>query len=67
MCENVRRRCNVRLIADENKFVKAVTKANYKRSQIINNDLAMVECAKAKILMCKPIAIGCNILEYPNS
>ena len=24
----------------------------------------MVECAKTKILMCKPIAIGCTILEY---
>jgi len=24
----------------------------------------MVECAKMKILMCKPIAIGCTILEY---
>ena len=24
----------------------------------------MVECTKTKILMCKPIAIGCTILEY---
>jgi len=66
-CENVCWRGNVHLIADEKKFVRAVVKANYKRSQIINDDLAMVKCAKTKILMCKPIAIGCNILEYPNS
>jgi len=63
-CENVRRRCNVRLIANEKKFVRAVAKANYKRSQIINDDIAMVECAKTKILMWKPIVIGCTILEY---
>ena len=63
-CENVRRRCNIRLISDEKRFVRAVSKANYKRSQIINEDLAMVECTKTKILMCKPIAIGCTTLEY---
>jgi len=63
-CKNVRRRCNVRLITDKKKFVRAVSKANYKRLQIINDDLAMVECAKTKIPMCKPIAIGCTILEY---
>jgi len=63
-CENVRWRCNVHLIADERKFVRAVAKANYKRLQIINDDLAMVECNKTKIQMCKPIAIGCTILEY---
>ena len=63
-CENVRRRCNIRLIADEKKFIRAVGKANYKRSQIINDDLVMVEAAKNRILMCKPIAIGCCILEF---
>ena len=63
-CENVHRRCNVRLISDKKNFISADSKDNYKRSQIINDDLAMVECAKTKILMCKPIAIGCNILEY---
>jgi len=41
-CENVHRRCNVRLIADEKKFVRAIAKANYKHSQIINDDLAIV-------------------------
>ena len=63
-CENVPRRCNIRLIADENKFIRAVGKANYKHSQIINDDLVMVEAAKTRILMCKPIAIGCCILEF---
>jgi len=40
-------------------------RANFaKRSQIINDDLVMVEATKTRILMCKPIAIGCCILEF---
>jgi len=61
--ENVRNRVNVRLISDPRKFVKAVGKASYKRSQIINTDLALVENVKGKILLSKPIAVGCTILE----
>ena len=34
------------------------------RDRIINDDLVMVEAAKNRILMCKPIAIGCCILEF---
>ena len=60
--ENVRNRVNVRLISDPRKFVKAVGKASYKRSQIINTDLALVENVKGKILLSKPIAFGCTIL-----
>jgi len=61
--ENVRKRANVRLICDPNKLVKAVAKASYKRSQIINADLALVENMRSKIHLTKPIAIGCTILE----
>ena len=61
--ENVRKRVNVRLISDPDKFVRAVGKASYKRSQIVNTDLALVENQRAKITLSKPIAIGCAILE----
>ena len=61
--ENVRKRTNVRLISDPDKFVRAVGKANYKRSAIINPDLVMLESARSKIVMSKPIAVGCAILE----
>jgi len=59
----VRKRANVRLICDPNKLAKAVAKASYKRSQIINADLALVENMKSKIHLIKPITIGCTILE----
>jgi len=61
--ENIRKRTNVRLISDPDKFVRAVGKANYKRSAIINPDLVMLESARTKIVMSKPIAVGCAILE----
>ena len=61
--ENVRKRSNVRLICDPVKLVRAVGKASYKRSQIINEDLALVENARTKIVLSKPIAVGCTILE----
>ena len=36
--ENVRNRVNIRLLADPNKLVRAVGKATFKRSEIINSD-----------------------------
>ena len=61
--ENVRKRANVRLISDPKKFERAVAKATYKRSMIINEDLALVENQRCKIMLTKPIAVGCAILE----
>ena len=58
--EQVRNRVNVRLIADPNKLIKAVTK---RESEIINQDLVMVRGARAKITLNKPIAVGFSILE----
>jgi len=61
--ENVHKRSNIRLIADQNRFVRAVAKVTYKHSGVINNELALMENMQAKIKMCKPIAVGCTILE----
>ena len=44
-------------------LVQAVSKDTYKPSQIVNNDLALVENHRGKIEMSKPIAIRCAILE----
>jgi len=61
--EQVRNRQNIRLIADERKLVKAVSKPSYRQAQIVNSDLVMVRSARAKILLNKPIAVGFCILE----
>jgi len=61
---NVRKRSNVRLIADPHKLARAAGKATFKRSEIINSDLVLVEMERSKIVLNKPIAIGFTILEY---
>jgi len=61
--EQVRNRVNVRLIADENKLLKAVSKVSFRRSEIVNENLVMVRAARNKIKLNKPIAVGFSILE----
>ena len=61
--EQVRNRVNIRLIADENKFIKAVAKPSFRQSVIINNDLAMVRGNRQKVKLAKPIVVGFSILE----
>jgi len=61
--EQVRSRVNVRLIADEKKVLKAVSKVSFCRSEIVNKHLVMVRAARNKIKLNKPIAVGFSILE----
>ena len=61
--EQVRNHVNVRLIADENKLLKAVSKVSFRRSEIVNENLVMVRAARNKIKLNKPIAVGFSILE----
>jgi len=64
MVENVQKRANVCLIADPAKSVCSVSKASYKRSSIMDADLAMVENVHAKAVLLKAITVGCTILEF---
>jgi len=61
--EQKRNRVNIRLIADGNKFLKAVGKASFRKCEIINEDLVMVRGARQKVKLDKPIAVGFSILE----
>jgi len=61
--EQVRNRVNIRLIADPQKLQKAVNKASFRESVIVNNDLVMVRGARNKIMLNKPVAVGFTILE----
>jgi len=53
----------VRLICDEHKITKAVSKASFRQSEIINDDLVMVCGAKQTKTLNKPISVGFTILE----
>jgi hypothetical protein len=61
--ENMRRRKNFRLIADPTKLLKCVSSPAFETSQIINDDLTLVQLAKKSILLDKPIYAGFSILE----
>ena len=61
--EQIRNRVNIRLIADSDKVVKAVSKPSFRESEIVNSELVMVRSAKSKIKMTKPISVGFAILE----
>jgi hypothetical protein len=61
--ESVRKRINVRLIADPHKATKAVSKPTLQECRIINEDLVMVRGERQRILLNKPISAGFAILE----
>ena len=62
-CENLRQRVNLRLVTDSRKLVRIAGKSTFKKSTIINSDLVLVESARAKILMNRPLIVGFTILE----
>jgi len=62
-CENLRKRVNIRLVTDPKKLIRAAGKSTFKRSTIVNSDLVLVETARTKIYMNRPIALGFFILE----
>jgi len=62
--ENVRKRMNAKLVTDPQKMVRAAGKATFKRREVINSDLVLVETERTKITLSKPVAIGFTILEF---
>ena len=61
--ENVRRRQNIRLIADEHCAKKAVAKPTFQSSEIINDELVMLRAKQLRLLLNKPIYVGFVVLE----
>jgi len=62
--KNVQKRINAKLVTDPPKMIRAAGKATFKRCEIINSDLVLVESERTKILLNKPVAIGFTILEF---
>jgi len=62
--EQKRNRVNLRLITDPTKLVRAASKATFKKSTIINEDLVLVEAQRQKILLNQPLMIAFTVLEY---
>jgi hypothetical protein len=61
--ENIRKRQNIKLITEENKFLKYVSKPTFINSKIFNENLVAVHYVKEKLLLEKPIYVGFSILD----
>jgi hypothetical protein len=61
--ENVRKRVEILIIADERKARKRIAKANFKRSTIYGDYLVMLEMGKTNVKLNKPIQIGMAVLD----
>ena len=48
--ENIDRRIDVKLVNDEKKFIKMVSKPTFKNFRIFNNDLIAIEMKKDYVL-----------------
>ena len=61
--ENVRNRVDVRLVTDESKAKKLVSKPNYHHRTIFCENLVAVQMKKTKLVLDKPIYLGFSVLE----
>ena len=61
--ENIRKRVDVRLVTDENKLLKLVSKPTYVSSKIFNENLVAVHKIKETLTLNRPAYLGMCILD----
>ena len=61
--ENLRNRVKVEVITDRNIALKRVANTNFKRSQLLREDLVIVQTAVASLILNKPLYIGFGVLD----
>lgn len=61
--ENLRERCNISLVNNEETLKKKVSKPSFIRCQIFNEDLVGVHNRQVNLLLNKPIYVGQVILD----
>ena len=61
--ENVRKRVNVKLINNEKKYLKVVSRPSFVSQKILDKNLVAVHKIKPVLLVNKPIYVGFSILE----
>ena len=61
--ENLRNRVNVEVITKRNVALKRVCKPSFKRSQVIHDDLVIIQSAVSNLELNKPIYVGFTVLE----
>ena len=61
--ENIRKHKNIKLVTTDKKRSNLVSEPNYHTSNLISEDLSIIEMKKTKVKMNKPIYLGLSILE----
>lgn len=61
--ENLRKRVDVRLVTDQKKLFKLVSKPTYVNSKIFNEDLVAVHKIKETLTLDRPAYVGICILD----
>ena len=61
--ENIRKHRDVKLVTTDKKSSKLVSEPNYHTSNLISEDLSIIEMKKTKVKMNIPICLGLSILE----
>ena len=61
--ENLRNRVNVEVITDRKIALKRIAKPSFKRSQIIHEDLVIIQSAITTLKLNKPIYVGLSVLD----
>ena len=61
--ENIRKHRDIKLVTTDKKRSKLVSEPNYHTSNLISEDLSIIEMKETKVKMNKPIYLGLSILE----
>ena len=61
--ENIRKHRDIKLVTTDQKRSKLVSEPNYHPTNLISEDLSIIEMKKTKVKMNKPIYLGLSILE----
>jgi hypothetical protein len=62
-CENIRKKNEVHLVADEKNAVRLHNKPNFSDEKVFDKNLAAIIMRKTSMKFDKPIYIGATILE----
>ena len=61
--ENLRNRINVEIVTDQKVALKKIAKPSFERSQIIREDLVIIQNKVTSLVMNKPLYVGFSVLE----
>ena len=61
--ENIRKHRNIKLVNNEDEYLKNVMKPNFKSGTLLGPDLMGCEMGKVKVVMNKPVYLGQAILD----